>query len=196
MEDEEILRLLHCIEHRDEAAFQKLYKAFSKKLFAYAVWQLDDATKAEEIVSDTLFEIWQHPTRFRGDAKFSTWLIGIARNKMKMAWRINIDTKHIHDDEIINGIIDPTPPLIHNIEDSQRQEGVRLCMSKLSYNHRECLYLGYYEDLKFSDIAKLLECPENTVKTRMSNARKKIENCLRLWIQQEGGPDLRNDHAY
>ena len=87
MEPAEIAQLLERIAQRDENAFTQLYKAFSRKLYAYALRQMNDAAQAEEIVSDTLHEVWVHPTRFRGESQFSTWLIGIARYKTLMRLR-------------------------------------------------------------------------------------------------------------
>ena len=87
MDNDEVLRLLGLIEHADEAAFKELYRAFSRRLYAYVLRQINDPAQAEEIVADTLYEVWRHPAKFRGDSQFSTWLIGIARNKVLMAFR-------------------------------------------------------------------------------------------------------------
>jgi len=87
MDNDEVLRLLGRIERADENAFRELYRAFSRKLYAYVLRQLGNPAQAEEIVSDTLYEVWRQPARFRGDSQFSTWLIGIARNKVLMAFR-------------------------------------------------------------------------------------------------------------
>ena len=87
MEPAEIVQLLERIARRDESAFKQLYKAFSRKLYAYALRQMSDPAVAEEIVSDTFHEVWVHPTRFRGESQFSTWLIGIARYKSLMRMR-------------------------------------------------------------------------------------------------------------
>ena len=72
----------------------------------------------------------------------------------------------------------------------ERQEGVRRCMDKLSAEHRECVHLVFYEGLGLAEVATLQACPENTVKTRLFHARKKLTNCLRLLLQREGGDHL------
>jgi len=97
MDNDEVLRLLGRIERADEDAFRELYRAFSRKLYAYVLRQLGDPAQAEEIVSDTLYEVWRQPARFRGESQFSTWLIGIARNKVLMAFR-GRKPDAIHDD--------------------------------------------------------------------------------------------------
>ena len=90
VDNNEVFELLNRIARKDELAFQTLYRAFSRKVYAYALNQVRDPAKAEEIVADTLYEIWRQPLRFRGDSQFSTWLIGIARNKVLTALLLSI----------------------------------------------------------------------------------------------------------
>jgi RNA polymerase sigma-70 factor, ECF subfamily len=187
MENDEVLRLLVRIEKGDEAAFKQLYKAFSRKLYAYVLRQLNDAAQAEEIVSDTLYETWRAPTRFRGDAQFSTWLIGIARNKVLMAWRARKpDSQHEDVDEMSDLLPSGDEGAFELIAGNQRREGVRRCMDKLSNEHRECVHLVFYEGCGLAEVAQVQGCPEGTVKTRLFHARQKLKNCLQLLMQREG----------
>ena len=188
MDNDEVLRLLGRIERADEAAFRELYRAFSRKLYAYVLRQLGDPSQAEEIVSDTLYEVWRHPARFRGDSQFSTWLIGIARNKVLMAFRSRKpDAKHDDLDDVAESIASDDAGPYDVLAQRQHREGVRHCMDKLSNEHRECLHLVFYEGLSLAEVASLQACPENTVKTRLFHARQKMKNCLRLLVQREGG---------
>jgi RNA polymerase sigma-70 factor, ECF subfamily len=191
MDNDEVLRLLGRIERGEEAAFKELYRAFSRRLYAYVLRQIDDPSQAEEIVSDTLYEVWKAPARFRGDALFSTWLIGIARNKVLMAFRSRKpDAKHEDLDDVAESVASPEPGAFEMLAQQQRHEGVRRCMDKLSAEHRECVHLVFYEGLGLADVAALQGCPENTVKTRLFHARKKLMACLKLLLQREGGGSL------
>jgi RNA polymerase sigma-70 factor (ECF subfamily) len=191
MDNDEVMRLLGRIERGDEAAFRELYRAFSRRLYAYVLRQHGDPAQAEEIVSDTLYEVWKAPARFRGDAQFSTWLIGIARNKVLMAFRSRKpDTDHDDLDDVAEVVASDAPGAFELLAQQQRQEGVRHCMDKLSSEHRECVHLVFYEGLGLAEVATLQACPENTVKTRLFHARKKLMNCLRLLLQREGGSHL------
>jgi RNA polymerase sigma-70 factor, ECF subfamily len=190
MENEEVLRLLGRIENRDEAAFSELYRAFSRRLYAYVLRQLNDPAQAEEIVADTLYEVWRQPAKFRGDSQFSTWLIGIARNKVLMAYRSRKpDAMHDDLDDIAETVAANEPGAFEILAQQQRQEGVRHCMSKLSTEHRECVHLVFFEGMPLAEVATLQACPENTVKTRLFHARQKLKNCLKLLLQREGGDD-------
>lgn len=188
MDNSDVLRLLGRIERADEAAFKELYRAFSRKLYAYVLRQLADPHQAEEIVADSLYEVWRAPARFRGDAQFSTWLIGIARNKVLMAYRSRKpDAVHDDLDEVADSIASEEPGAFELLAQGQRREGVRRCMDKLSAEHRECVHLVFYEGLSLGEVAAVQSCPEGTVKTRLFHARQKLKNCLQLLLQREGG---------
>ena len=191
MDNDEVLRLLERIGQADEAAFRELYRAFSRRLYAYVLRQLGDPAQAEEIVADTLYEVWRQPAKFRGDSQFSTWLIGIARNKVLMAFRSRKpDAKHDDLDDVAESIANDDPSAFEILAQRQRHEGVRQCMDKLSSEHRECVHLVFYEGMGLAEVASLQACPENTVKTRLFHARQKLKNCLKLLLRREGGGSL------
>ena len=191
MDNDEVLRLLGRIERADEAAFRELYRAFSRRLYAYVLRQLGDPAQAEEIVADTLYEVWRQPAKFRGDSQFSTWLIGIARNKVLMAFRSRKPDQHHDDiDDVAETIAAEDPSAFDLLAQQQRHEGVRHCMGKLSDEHRECVHLVFYEGMSLGEVATIQACPEGTVKTRLFHARQKLKNCLQLLLQREGGGRL------
>lgn len=192
IDDAEVMRLLVRIAARDESAFKTLYRAFSRRLYAYVARQLGgDAALAEEIVADTLYEVWKAPARFRGDARFSTWLIGIARNKLLMAWRARKpEARHEDIDDFAELIAGDDHSGFDELAERQRRDGVLGCIRRLSDDHRECIHLVFYEGLALADVAQLQACPENTVKTRLFHARKKLEHCLRAMLSREGHAEI------
>ena len=191
MDNDQVLRLLERIGQRDEAAFRELYRGFSRRLYAYVLRQLGDPAQAEEIVADSLYEIWRAPAKFRGDSQFSTWLIGIARNKVLMAFRSRKpDQQHEDLDDVADTIAADDPSAFELLAQQQRHEGVRQCMDRLSADHRECIHLVFYEGLSLAEVAALQACPEGTVKTRLFHARQKLKTCLKLLLQREGGGTL------
>jgi RNA polymerase sigma-70 factor (ECF subfamily) len=191
MDNQRVTELLGRIARQDQAAFQELYKAFSRKVFAYVLNQLKDHVRAEEVLVDTMYEVWRNPTRFRGDSQFGTWLIGIARNKALMVYRSRRpDEDHSDLDDIAETEPSDSEDGYAQLAQRQRSEGVRHCMDKLSDEHRECLHLVFYEGYSLAEVADVQRCPENTVKTRLFHARQKIKNCLRLLLEREG-TDIR-----
>lgn len=191
MDNDEVLRLLGRISQGDEAAFRELYRAFSRRLYAYVIRKLGNEAQAEEIVADTLYEVWKAPARFRGESLFSTWLIGIARNKVLMAFRSR-KPDAVHEDlqEIAEVVASEDAGAFELLAQRQRREGVQHCMARLSEDHRECIHLVFYEGMSLAEVAQVQSCPENTVKTRLFHARQKLRNCLKLLLEREGGGSL------
>jgi RNA polymerase sigma-70 factor, ECF subfamily len=180
------LALLARVKAGDEKAFATLYTSLSRRIFAFALNQVHDDARAEEIVVDTMHEVWKKPGEFNGTSKFSTWVLGIARYKVLNSFR---EGKHAHDelnDEIAESVESEGRTPFEALAAQQREQGVKRCMSKLTDEHRECMHLAFFEGLTLAEIAELQSCPENTVKTRLFHARQKIKNCLRLLLESEG----------
>lgn len=191
MDNPQVLRLLGRIEQQDEGAFRELYCAFSRKLYAYVLRQLSDPAQAEEIVADTLYEVWKAPARFRGDSQFSTWLIGIARNKVLMHWRgRKPDADHDDVADLAEQLPSDAPGAFEIMADQQRSEGVRHCVDKLGADHRECVHLVFYQGMALADVARIQQIPEGTVKTRLFHARQKLKQCLQRMLAREGEEPL------
>jgi RNA polymerase sigma-70 factor (ECF subfamily) len=188
MDDAKAKELLGRIARQDEAAFETIYRAFSRRVFSYALFMLKDSHRAEEVLVDTMHEVWRNAARFRGDSLFSTWLIGIARNKALLVHRgRRADELHDDLDDVAETEIDEfAPEGFAQLAAKQHRQGVQACMRKLSQEHRECLQLVFYEGCSLADVANVQGVPENTVKTRLYHARLRIKNCLRLLIEREG----------
>ncbi|MGL4234363.1 MAG: sigma-70 family RNA polymerase sigma factor [Casimicrobium sp.] len=185
-DNETAFALLARIKDGDEKAFTTLYTAMSRRIFAFALNQIHDEARAEEVVIDTMHEVWKKPHQFNGTSKLSTWILGIARYKVLNSFR---ESRHDHDelnDEIAESVESEAQTPFESLAEQQRSAGVRRCMEKLSNEHRECMHLAFFEGLALAEIAELQSCPENTVKTRLFHARQKIKNCLRLLLASEG----------
>lgn len=186
LDNSTVEHLLHRIAAGDQAAFATVYKSVNRRVYAFALNQLRDEARAEEVVVDTLHEVWRHPGRFNGTSKFSTWVLGIARNKILNVFRKSGDP----EDELSEAIIqttaseDATPDEL--LAMGQRAAGVRECVDKLVEEQRACMHLVFFEGLSLAEVAELVGVPENTVKTRLFHARQKIKNCLRLLLKREG----------
>lgn len=188
LDNETAVGLLQKIAQGNEGAMRELYMGFSRKVYAFALNQLRNPTEAEEIVVETLHEVWRHPTRFRGESKFSTWLLGIARHKILDTIRArHPQHEELDYEELGETLASDEPDAFELLAQRQRREGVRKCMDKLPEEQRVCMHLVFYEGLSLGEIAEVQACPENTVKTRLFHARQKIKNCLRLLLEREAG---------
>lgn len=197
--EEQILALLEKVANRNakavsERAIETLYVEFSLPVRNF-IWKsiTHDEAQIEEVVQDTFFEVWKHPERFRGESKFKTWLLGIARHKALDSLRKR-GNNHEPLEEIEETLVSNELSVTEMIEKEQIQHAVKFCLENLSANgkltsaHKEVLHLAYIEDQDINEMAQLLDCLENTIKTRLHYARLKIKNCLKKCLF--GGTDL------
>ncbi len=183
-DDREILALLRRVQARDEQAMRSLYLAFNRRVFAFSVNRLDDPDEAEQVVLDTMFEVWNNPSRFRGESRFGTWLLGIARHKVLDTLRAR-GVQHGEIDDEVEQIPSPDPDGFDLVLLRQRKDLVRHCMNRLPDEQRECVHLAFIEDMPLQDIAAVQNCPENTVKTRLFHARAKMKTCLSRLLRSD-----------
>jgi RNA polymerase sigma-70 factor, ECF subfamily len=185
------LELLVRVSNKDQAAFEMLYRAVSRRVYAFALNHLRDDARAEDAVIEAMYEVWNHPERFDGSSKFSTWVLGIARYKILNVFR---QDRHKYDElteEMGESIANDDIPALDVIAARERELGVRNCMEKLNDQQRECMHLVFFESMSLNEVAGLQQCPENTVKTRLFHARQKIKSCLQLLLVSEGHTDAR-----
>ncbi|MBS1214873.1 MAG: hypothetical protein H6R26_3490, partial [Proteobacteria bacterium] len=167
------------------------YESFSLSVRNY-VWKnwTQDPEVIEEVVQDTLFEVWKQPDRFRGESRFKTWLLGIARNKAVDQLRKSRPFVEISE-EMEDSLAADLPAITDVIAIDQIRNSLRICMEclsargRLSEAHREILHLAYVEGQEVWEMAQIVGCPENTVKTRLHHARLRIKDCLTRRLRGE-----------
>jgi RNA polymerase sigma-70 factor (ECF subfamily) len=141
------------------------------KVYRFALRIVRDAALAEDVVSETFFDVWRYAGRYEGRAAVSSWLIGIARHRALTA-ASRRPTESL-DCEPARNAVDPSDP---EAELGRQDTGavVRRALGALSREHAEIIDLVYYQERSIRDIADILAIPENTVKTRMFYARKRL----------------------
>lgn len=181
LSNEQAQGLLRRMAQRDEKALRELQRYLGRRIYAFALNRLHDPDEAEAVVGDTLYEIWKNPGRFRGESRFSTWVLGIARYKILTLLRSRRPDHEELDEQMPAGDLGS----FEIVAAQERREAVLQCMERLSEIHRECLHLVFYEELSLGEVAQIQGCPENTVKTRLFHARLKIKSCLERMLRQE-----------
>jgi len=172
---------LKAIAAGDQGALREMYRAYAGRIYTFAFGSLRNQEESHEVVVDTMYQVWRHAARFRGDSKPSTWILGIARNVMLTKLR----SRRPDHEELPEDIAEDSPGPEAPTQDRQVRDAVRACMDGLPVEQRECLHLIYFEELSVSEVAEIQGCPENTVKTRLFHARRKIKPCLAEFLRRE-----------
>jgi RNA polymerase sigma-70 factor (ECF subfamily) len=168
--------LLAAIASGDKRALRMLYGRHHVRVFRFLVRLTNDAATAEELLSDVFLDVWRQAGRFEGRSQVSTWLIGIARNKALSVLRRR--TTEPLDDEAAALIEDPADNPEVALGKRETSSILENCLIELSVAHREIIDLVYYHGRTIDEVAEILGVPQNTVKTRMFYARKRLAELL------------------
>jgi len=169
-------KLLDGIAKGDRAAFTEFYQRHNRSLFAFLVKMVRDRELAEEVLSETMLDVWRQAGRFEGKSSVTTWLFSIGHHKAVS--RLRRMREVALDEEVAANIEDsgPTPDMLASDKDMSRL--LARLIECLSLDHREILQLAYYQEFSVQEIAEVLDLPENTVKTRMFYARQRLKALL------------------
>jgi RNA polymerase sigma-70 factor (ECF subfamily) len=160
----------------DKQALQVLFGRHNVRVYRFVLRFLNDEAAAEDLVSDVFFDVWRQASRFEARSQVSTWLLAIARNKALSALRRR-STEEL-DDEVAEFIEDPADNPEVTVQKKQRSSILAECLTQLSAAHREIIDLVYYHEKSIDEVSEIIGVPQNTVKTRMFYARKRIAELM------------------
>jgi RNA polymerase sigma-70 factor (ECF subfamily) len=160
----------------DRIAFEQLYRAYHRRIFGYVFRMVGRADRADELASDVLLEVWKSAGRFKGESRVSTWIFGIARYKALSSLR-RLTPEGVQVEEA-GDIPDEAERQDEMLIKATMREAVQKAFAALSDRHREVMELTFYQGFSYPEIAEILGCPVNTVKTRMFHARKQLKELL------------------
>jgi RNA polymerase sigma-70 factor (ECF subfamily) len=168
--------LIRSIAAGDKQAMRILFIRHNVRVFRFLVRLVGDKSAAEDLVSEVFLDVWRQAGRFQGRSQVTTWLLALARNKALSALRRR-STEEL-DEEAVAAIEDPQDNPEAAIQNRQTSEILLKCLTKLSPPHREIIDLVYYHEKSIDEVAEITGVPQNTVKTRMFYARKRIAELM------------------
>jgi RNA polymerase sigma-70 factor (ECF subfamily) len=169
-------RLLALVAAGDRKAFREIYDRYYKRIYLYSYRMLSEGEGAREVANEVMMEVWKGAKTFRGESKPSTWIYGIAVNKIRKEFKRRPPA---HDDlDTVGAKASEKKMQDDTTYHAELREQMQLAIKRLTREHREVLDLTYYQGLSIKEIAKIMGCPLNTVKTRMFYARKRLGGIL------------------
>jgi len=174
----------------DIDAFEILVRKHQKKMFNIAYRMIGSYDEACEIVQDTFVSAYKNLNRFKGKARFSTWLYTIVINLSKNRLRqlrtqryreyLSIDDPvQTNNGEMQRELSSNEPSVLERLERRDIQGEVQKCISDLDPEFREVLVLRDIHGFSCDEISGMLAIPEGTVKSRLFRARDAIKDCLK-----------------
>ena len=174
----------------DATAFEALVRRHERPVFRLALRMLGSREEAEDVAQEALLSLHRHGHRFRRESRFSTFVYRVtanaALNRRRTLGRSRARERVLAEREI--GGFDPSPRP-RDPDDAavgaEAQARVQEALQELSPELRLAVVLYDIEGLPYGEIARVLEVPEGTVKSRIHRARNDLRERLRAFVTHE-----------
>jgi len=165
----------------DSTSFGELVRRYQDRLFNSVLRVCEGAEDAADVVQETFLHAYQALPSFKGDSQFFTWIYRIAFNtaitqkrKQKSALRLNAGEL---------GAFEPADPSEetrpgHAMELAEDERRVRDALQRLSPEHRAVLVLKDMDEMKYEEMAEVLQVPIGTIRSRLHRARLELKEIL------------------
>lgn len=152
-------------------AFEKLYQLYFSRLYQFIFHIVKRHDCIEEIINDVMYVVWKKAFTYDQVCRPSTWILGIAYLKSLKSANQNMtyEDRTAEFNEELDYIPEGGGQWVEEVEVNNWLE---MAFDKLSTEQRAVVEMTYYQGLHYHEIAEIMQCPENTVKTRMFHARK------------------------
>ena len=166
---------------REEKDFllEKVMIEYGNELVRLAFSYVKDTEIAKDMVQNTFIKCYKNLDSFRFDAQIKTWLYRITINECKdylKSWNYKMVQVKSFINETAKSIL---PSTEKTVIDKYNNEEIKDTIFSLPKVYREVVYLYYYDSLKTEEIAKVLDIPVNTVKTRLRRAKQRLESMIK-----------------
>ena len=159
----------------DPAAWDTLFRRYQLPLYVYVFELVSDEQTSLDLVQDTFIAAVRHIGSLRDDAKFGSWLFGIAHQKCLQHWRKRKEILFEEIPDAPGGFENRPDDLL--IRREQEGEFMKL-LNQLPLPQRSVLLLHFVEDFSLEEIAGITGTPIGTVKSRMHYAKRALRNLL------------------
>jgi RNA polymerase sigma factor (sigma-70 family) len=172
--DEQDAELIERIVAGDVRAFETLYRSYHPRVTRFLSLLTPRAPIVEEALNDTMLAVWRRAHTYNGQSKVSTWIFAIAyRTACKALRAQDLPVEDPTDEQASEA---PGPERQSAARESQA--ALRRALAALTYEQRHVIVLTYFHELPYADIAHIMDCPVDTVKTRMFHGRRRLRALL------------------
>jgi RNA polymerase sigma-70 factor (ECF subfamily) len=166
-------QLLQGVARQEERSLTELYERHSTSLYNYLFRLVNRWDVAEELLQEVFLVAWESAASFRGRAKVTTWLFRIAHHKA-VDW---LRKKRPDRLERVDWLpADDSPE--KEVFDAWTMEQIQAALEQLSAKHRAVIELAFLDGLSYHEVARIVDCPVGTVKSRVCYARRYLRRTL------------------
>ena len=171
----------------ETAAFAQLVNRHGQMVYNLALRTLNNPQEAEDIAQETFVRAWQALPRFRGDARFATWLYRITTNLcFNRLPRLKVELNALDVDTAVT-LPDQQVRIETQLLSTELRHQLHTAIDNLPESYRLLITLRHLQELSYAEIAEITNMPLGTVKTGIFRARRLLrDTLLELEDQHEG----------
>ena len=166
--------LIDRVTRHDLVAFEALYRAYHPRLERFLARMTARAGVIDEVINDTMLVVWNRARAYNGQSKVSTWIFAVAYRKTLKA----LQREGVAADEPGEEEADFQAGPEQRAVAQETRSLLAQALGTLSFEQRAVLNLTYFHGMGYAEIAQIVECPVDTVKTRMFHARRRLRAIL------------------
>ena len=155
-------------------AFEAFYRLYHPRLSRFIGGVLRNAGAVEEVLDDTMMVVWRRAGDFQPGSRVSSWVFAIAYRQALRSLPRRPDAVEYHEQVEVEGGSNPEVQQ----QQGQLRSGLDHALLRLSPEQRAALELTYYWGHSCAEVAEILQCPVDTVKTRMFYGRRRLREML------------------
>ena len=178
--------LIRGIAAGNETALRGLFARHQTRIYRFALRLVGNAAVAEEVTNEVFLEVWRNAAKFEGASAAATWMLSIAHHRAVSYLRKRREEGW--DEDAAGTLRDAADDPEMAAQKADKSAILRLCLDKLSPEHKAIVDLVYYHELSVAEASEVLQIPENTVKTRMFYARRRLSELLKAAGVDRGWP--------
>ena len=180
------------VKRGDRVAFAELVEKYKQPLFNFIFRTLRDETESEDVAQTVFLQVYKSRARYQRTAKFSTWLFTIARNLCLNEIRRrsrhpaeSLEESHAeHDDQPQRQYEDkkiflPTDEALHG----ELARKIEEALAELPENQRTAILLCRQDELRYEEIAEVLDCSLSATKSLIHRGRETLKEKLKPYLQ-------------
>ena len=188
---EQYAELVKRVKAGDESAFTEIYEKSQKLVYTTCLGILNNEQDAEDAMQETYITVYDKISTLEDEKTFVHWLKTVAANKARDKFKLKKDNLSYEDavateeDLMGDDNLENLPDSLV-LEKDKRDTLHKIMRNELSDAQYQTLLLYYYDELKISEIANVMECPEETIKSRLKASRIKLKAGIEAFEKKNG----------
>ena len=181
---QECEQIARALRRRDPAMLDQLIEQYQHRLYRYLLYLTRDPQLAQDLFQETWIRVLERGSQYSARWKFETWLLSIARNLtidyIRRKQPVNFSEFESDDEEAPRFDVadERAEQAFQQIQQQEQDDRLGLLLQKLPALYREVLTLRFHEDMQLEEIARVLDTPLSTVKSRLRRGLDMLQKKL------------------